>query len=131
MHDPKVRAMVSTKLRAMGWKPTVRGGNGKPLPPEHIAIAAMLGWKTEVAIATKSRHLGLGLPTCYKLDIAHEGLKIALEIDGNSHNVTVRKEQDAKKDAFLAGLGWKVLRVSKKEAQQNPQAIVSRVLSII
>ena len=49
-------------------------------------------------------------PTCYKVDIGNEALKIAIELDGQSH-YGKRKELDAKKDAMLVSLGWKVYRV--------------------
>jgi hypothetical protein len=129
MHDPATREKVSTKLRAMQWKPTVQGGNGKPPPIQQVAMAAALGWKMEVAVPTK---MGRGIyPTCYKLDVGNSALKIGVEIDGNSHFSTERKAQDKKKTEFLESIGWKVLRFTNKEVEADLNRCVQAVLSII
>jgi very-short-patch-repair endonuclease len=57
---------------------------------------------------------GSGYPTHYKADFANPTKMIVVEVDGNSHNSLIRQAQDKKKEAFLKGLGWTVLRVSNK-----------------
>ena len=70
-------------------------------------------------------------PTNYKIDIANVDLMIAIEVDGGSHTALVRQEQDKKKEEFLTGLGWRVLRFLNKEVEENLSGCVQKVLSII
>ena len=128
MHRPDIRAKMATTLRAMKWAPTVRGGNGKPLPLPQQALSAALGWPTEVPVPTLKPR-GSGYPSCYKVDIANEALKFAIEVDGNSHYA--RKDQDTKKDGLLTGLGWTVLRFTNKQVTADLAACVQTVLSTI
>lgn len=53
---------------------------------------------------------GNGYPTAYKIDLANEAAKVAVEIDGSSHGGAARREADAKKTSFLESKGWRVLR---------------------
>lgn len=46
----------------------------------------------------------------YNIDFALSNM-IALEIDGRHHEDEAIKEKDKRKDAFLQGLGWTVVRV--------------------
>src|SRR5439155_13768066 len=69
MQRKEIRAKVSMSLKERGLGPSVRGGNGKPLPVPQKMLADALGWITEHAVPTKIPK-GNGYPTCYKLDIA-------------------------------------------------------------
>jgi hypothetical protein len=129
MANPEVRAKVATKLRAMGWKPTIQGGNGKGPTIQEFLLASLLGWDLSVIVPTRSRHQGY--PTHYKIDVGNKALKIAIEIDGHCHNAISRKAQDKKKQEFLESRGWQVLRFSNQEVSDNPQACVQQVLSLI
>ncbi len=113
MSNPETRAKVSATLKAIGHKPSVRGGNGKGMTePQKLMKAALLGdWMPEFAISLGK--LTDGYPTCYKVDLADVGMKIAIELDGFSHHS--RKGQDVKKDQKLSELGWTVLRFWNKE----------------
>ena len=130
MKDPKTREKVSTKLRAMGWRPVIHGGNGRPHPVHQTALAAALGWQMEVVIPT-GLWRGSGYPTCYKADIGNPVLKIAIEVDGGSHNSIGQMAKDKKKTEFLESKGWKVLRFKNKTVETDILACVAEVLSII
>jgi len=52
---------------------------------------------------------GPGPGQAYRLDFAHISGHICIECDGPGHANT--KEYDARRDAFLRNLGWKVIRV--------------------
>ena len=56
-----------------------------------------------------------GLPTHFKIDIAHEQMRIAIEVDGFCHAAFKVKEKDARKDKFLISKGWTVLRFLNKD----------------
>lgn len=55
-------------------------------------------------------------PNAYKADLACPEKMIVIEVDGGSHGTLARQAEDKKKDALLAQLGWKVLRVSNSRA---------------
>ena len=84
----------------------------------------------EVAVPTRMPRAS-GYPTAYKVDIAHPMLRLAIEVDGNSHGVIQRRAQDAKKDALLSSLGWTVLRFSNREIASGTSACAQEVLSTI
>jgi very-short-patch-repair endonuclease len=109
------KAKLSAAHKLSGHKPKILGGNGRTCLHEAMA-AEMLPttWLPQYAIATKQPR-GSGYPPCYKADFANPGLMKILEIDGNSH--TSRRRLDAKKDLFLASLGWSVYRATNKEVQ--------------
>jgi hypothetical protein len=132
MQREDVRAKVSTSLRAMGWKPPVQGGNGKPLPAAQLLLASMLGWETEVSVKTGQSSLdGTEFPPAYKLDIACRQVLVGIEVDGFSHCSLKRQEQDRKKEMKLASLGWTVLRFKNRDVLADPQACVRMVLYTI
>lgn len=130
MKDPVTRAKVSTSLRAMGWKPPVHGGNGHGPTVHELLLASALGWENEVAIPTKMSRAS-GYPTCYKVDVAHPALKIAVEVNGNSHCSLRVQRSDKKKREFLESRGWKVLSFTNREIENNLAAVVEKCLSTI
>ena len=132
MRRPEVRAKAAASRRASEtpWAPSVRGGNGTGPTVYQQLLATALGWPMEVAICTKVPR-GQGYPTCYKVDVGNRELQIAIEVDGRSHQHTLRKQADAKRTAFLNGLGWTVLRFTNHQVKDNLQACVQKVLSTI
>lgn len=121
-----VRAKVSASLRQIGHRPRVRGGNGtgNTLPQQMLADA--LGWPTEVVVATRMPRSG-GWPRHYKIDIANERLKVAIEVDGNSHCALARKAQDRRKEEFLRSHGWTVLRFSNQQVISDMAGCLSSI----
>ena len=128
MHRDDNKERMKTTLRAMGWKPQVRGGNGTGPTVAQQLLACRLGWDMEVAVRTGQKRAS-GYPGCYKLDIANMVLKIGIEVDGVSHGLIARREQDQKKQELLATLGWTVLRFSNREVTERLEECVQTVLS--
>ena len=118
MSNHQVRLKMKARLREIKHKPIKRGGNGQLLPLAQLALLHALGegWEAELAIPTKMRNLGIGFPTCYKVDLANQSMKLAIELDGGSHCSLERKAQDLKKTDFLVSQGWSVYRVSNQRA---------------
>ncbi len=125
------RAKVSATLKAMGHQPIVRGGNGQSSPEAVRRLSDALGWPCEIVVRTGFRSGTGGLSNHYKLDIANEAMKIGIEVDGGSHGLLSRREQDQKKEAFLIGCGWTVLRFYNAAVMQNLTACVQMVASTI
>ena len=103
------RTRLSEASKKAGLKPLTPGGNGRPLPiPVQMLLTVLPSHaRTEHAISLGKRQPGY--PTCYKVDIALVNENLAIEVDGVSH--TSRRHLDRKKDAELAELGWRVLRI--------------------
>lgn len=143
MHDPEVVKRVSNTLRAMGHRPAVRGGNGTgPTECESLLLAALEQadphgkWVLGFAIACgaslpRGERRASGLPTCFKPDITDPVRKIAIEVDGNSHKLKTRKEQDARKTAFLQSRGWSVFRAENADVKADATAVAARILTSI
>jgi hypothetical protein len=127
MRHAAAREKMRLTLRALQHRPKVRGGNGRAIPVPQQMLADALGWPTEVIVRTGRRGYW---PTHYKVDIANRALMIAIEVDGFSHFAMVRKAQDARKDAFLTGRGWRVLRFSNRAVLENLSACVLKVASM-
>ena len=117
MPEEAIQRMAATK-RAAGdpFKNGGRGGNGRGMTPMETKISSVLlpGWKSNFTILTQ-KPLGHGFPACYKPDFAWPEKKIALEIDGESHNSKKAKQRDLKKQRLLEQLGWCVLRLTNKQ----------------
>ena len=128
MSRPEVRELVSQKLREMGHKPPVQGGNGRGLSESQRMLSEALGWPTEVVVPTKALR-NSGLPSHYKIDIANLEMKIAIEVDGSSHQALKVRERDQRKQEFLAGVGWIVLRFWNREVMADLEGCVQVVLS--
>jgi len=117
--------MINTN-RILGTKPKVRGGNGQEMPiPQRVLLTALgIGWYAEHIVLTGKK---IGLPNCYKIDIAHPKKMIAIEVDGGSHSLLARKTQDKKKTTFLESKGWAVYRFSNKEVMDNLTKVLSSI----
>lgn len=115
MQKEETRLKLSNTLKAMGHRPKVRGGNGTrtPVPQQYLFDQLTGSWQLEYAISTGPKTEGI--PTHYKIDIANPVLKVAIEVDGGSHNSPVRRAMDKRKDTKLKQLGWKVLRFLNKD----------------
>ena len=118
MSNTESRSKMRATLKKIGHQPIRKGGNGRLLPLPQIALLHALGngWQAELAVPTRMRHLKIGYPTCYKLDIANLEMKIGIELDGSSHNSMERKAQDLKKTDFFVSQGWSVYRISNQRA---------------
>ena len=117
-------------LRMKGYT-MLSGGNGTGMTVPQAMLLAELGggWSAEHIVRTRMRRRS-GYPGHYKLDIASPEKMVCVEVDGNSHSTSARKAQDAKKDAFLASVGWTVLRVTNKEVLAGARHVASIILKL-
>jgi len=136
-HNPmarkEIREKVSKKLTGRPMR-LVRGGNGKGPTSGQLYLFLALRKnekpKMEFVVSTGKGSRAKGLPTHYKIDVALPEHKIAVEVDGLSHNLLCRKEQDKKKDRFLRGVGWKVLRFTNRQVMEHLEECAQEVMSI-
>lgn len=130
MRIEATRKRVSRTLRRMGHGPRVRGGNGTgPTKAEATLYAALgPGWEISHVFTTKMGR-GSGYPNHYKIDLAHAASRTAVEVDGLSHSLLSRREQDAKKQALLESRGWRVLRFTNAEVMADSARCVRMALS--
>lgn len=57
----------------------------------------------------------------WKLDFAWVKKQSVIEIDGSQHELPKQKDSDIRKDANLAALGWKVMRIKWIDLMHNTQ----------
>jgi very-short-patch-repair endonuclease len=63
----------------------------------------------------------------YFLDFALPTLKVAIEVDGASHDRAEQKAKDKERTAYLEAKGWRVVRCTNAEAQNDPYGTVERL----
>lgn len=125
-NNPTVRVRAAATLREQGY-PMLTGGNGQLTVPQAL-LAERLGWPTEVVVPTGRKR---PWPYAYKIDIASLELRIAIEVDGESHRSPAARERDARKDSLLTAFGWTVLRFSNKRVLAETDAVVAEVLTAV
>ena len=64
----------------------------------------------------------------YIVDFYIASAKIVIELDGSQHYEEKSVENDAKRDAFLNGLGIKVLRYSNLDINQGFESVCEDIL---
>lgn len=114
---PQAEAIRQKSLsvqRANGW-PTLTGGNGTGLTTPQEMLLRHLGseFTPELSVSLGKREPGY--PTCYKVDLGCERLKLAIELDGPTHRAHKQQAKDSKKQAKLISLGWIVMRFLNTE----------------
>ncbi|MFT4074734.1 MAG: DUF559 domain-containing protein [Asticcacaulis sp.] len=67
----------------------------------------------------------------YKLDFAIPDKRIAIELDGHEfHKTKEQRTHDAKRDRWLFGQGWHVLRFTGSELHQNLNACIDEICEL-
>jgi very-short-patch-repair endonuclease len=65
----------------------------------------------------------------YFADFAHHGLRLVVELDGGQHGFDEGLRRDAKRDAYLADAGYRVLRFWNHEVFRNLDGVVETILA--
>lgn len=128
-NNPMSKPAAVEKMRAklVGRTFLARGGNSK-LTKQQRLVANRTGLPTEVAIATRAvREEFDSLPFCYKVDLASEPHRLAIEIDGKSHRLRRWKFLDRRKTSVLNALGWTVIRYLNEEVETDLERIVLEI----
>lgn len=121
--DELRRIKAANQLRTIGHRPPIRKGNGTgPTLQERMLLTLFPQAINNFPVKTKMA-AGSDYPPAYKVDVAFPALRLAIEIDGNSHGPRARKYQDAKKEELLKSLGWKVLRYKNSQVNNNIRSV--------
>ena len=90
--------------------------------------------RAEVILWARVRRRGLGVRIRrqhpvgpFIVDFACLKSKVAIEIDGPSHDGDEAVARDAVRAAFLKSRGWKVLRVTNEEIYENLDGVLEAV----
>jgi len=120
-------ALAKMKNSMKGRTFLSRGGNSTITVPQ-LMLSKMLNLPVEYPIKTKDvKHLFPSLPNCYKVDLAIPELKIAIEVDGQTHKLKKWKYLDKRKTEVLNALGWSVLRFWNQEVLTETQAVLDKI----
>jgi predicted nucleic acid-binding Zn ribbon protein len=137
MSNEDTRIKVSETLKKIKHKPFVMGGNGRCATVPQLSLYNELTKINDsfcmeyIERLGKENILKYKCPNHYKIDIASGVLKIAIEVDGPSHNSIKIKECDKKKEMILSSRGWKVLRFTNSQIMNELQNCVQTVMSMI
>lgn len=140
VHNPMFveenRKKASDRQKEVNHKPIIQGGNGRGLTIPQMNLYNELckhdnSFEVELIEKTGKYTLEYKCPRHYKIDIASRIHKLAIEVDGPSHNSLKVKECDERKDKVLNLKGWKVLRLSNSKIQNELESCVQMVLSMI
>lgn len=113
----------------------IKGGNGRVNELQNEFLESLKtstgdnNWKKEFVIITGKGWINKGCPNHYKVDICNDNLKIAIELDGGSHNDIISIRKDNRKDDFLKSKGFFVKRIKNKDLVKNFTNIVNHVLN--
>ncbi|HEY7665730.1 MAG TPA: endonuclease domain-containing protein [Xanthobacteraceae bacterium] len=67
----------------------------------------------------------------YIVDFVCHGAGLAIEIDGGQHFEATHEQRDARRDAFLARKGFRVLRFSNHEIMRNRAGVLETIAATI
>lgn len=127
--NPETREKMSRALKGRTF--LARGGNGQLTVPQK-ALMEVLGWPAEYAIPTAPVNgMFPSLPNCYKVDIAHPDLRIAIEVDGRTHRQKKWRFLDKRKTEILAALGWVVIRFTNERVNGEIDSVVSEIGAVV
>jgi very-short-patch-repair endonuclease len=121
MRDRKADNLVRRQL----WLEQCAWANRRVMTPSELRL-----WS-----ALKARQLGVQfrrevpLAGRYIVDFCAPSVRLVVEVDGGYHEQ--RPRADARRDAELRRLGYRVLRIDAALVMRDLQAVVARVRSVL
>lgn len=140
MKNKDAKEKMTNTLRKLSkdgkLKNNFKYGNGKMSESESLLYKDLsnLGFEYNKGIYTKEfkeKHPEMLIPFVYKVDFINKDLKIAIEIDGKSHNYFKVKEADRKKQLVYEYFGYRVLRFSNEEVINEKDKVMKEVITCI
>lgn len=85
-------------------------------------------WRLLYTFRTGGYHFRKQVPIGpYTVDMACHHAKLIIEVDGDTHGTDTARRNDARRDAFLRGEGYTVLRISNSEVMTNSDGVYQLV----
>lgn len=89
-------------------------------------------WRLLYAFRTGGYHFRKQVPIGpYTVDMACHHARLVIEVDGDTHGSATAIRNDARRDAFLRGEGYTVLRIPNSEVMKNPDGVYQLVASAL
>lgn len=63
----------------------------------------------------------------FTLDFAFESLRLDVEIDGSTHELSNVMSKDKIRDEYMEEKGWQVLRITAKELKHDPKSCIEKL----
>lgn len=123
--DTRKRHLNGIKKYQEEYGVNFRGGisdNPLPLIKNLHRYLEPLGFKLECRIKVMETDKR-GRHKFYFADFGHCKAKVAIEIDGPSHNGTASQERDERRQKAIEAVGWVVLRFTNEQAKSIPKKI--------
>ena len=67
----------------------------------------------------------------YIADVAHQGAKMIVEIDGATHGADAAIVHDAERTRYLEAMGWQVVRFTNDDVYRSVSDVVDRVFGYL
>ena len=67
----------------------------------------------------------------YVVDFICHAARLAIEIDGGQHFESKQEQRDARRDAYLASKGFRVLRFNNYDVMINRQGVLETIAAAI
>ena len=140
MNNEIYRNKMISSIRDLASKGKLKNnfkyGNGKISEAEQFIYNDLinLGFEYNKGISTKSfkfKFPEAKVPFVYKADFINKNLKIAIEIDGRSHNYKTIKEADIKKQEVFDFNDYIVLRFTNEQVLTNKDYVLKEIKECI
>ena len=95
---------------------------------ERALFGLLVGHRVDLPLVN---HVVDLLTGSFELDFAWPHLMLNVELDGPHHLDPEQKARDDARDALLRAAGWEVIRISYREFEQDPEAVLRRIAAVI
>ncbi len=120
-----------TKRHANGEKAFGNNGNGHPPSVAESAFQRLFPESIYNYVVRSGRKHVEGYQHYAKIDFSWPNIKLAVEVDGETHTRTKQIERDNRKQEVLNDLGWKLIRVSNEQVLLRPEDVRNTVISVM
>ncbi|KQW77550.1 hypothetical protein ASC89_20490 [Devosia sp. Root413D1] len=95
-------------------------------PPERRMWRLLYPFRTGEFHFRKQEQIGP-----FYVDFVCHHAKLIIEVDGETHYAEGAPERDARRDAFLRGEGYSVLRFTNDDVMHNPEGVHTRLAAVL
>jgi very-short-patch-repair endonuclease len=101
---------------------TARALRSESTHAERVIWGAIRGHRLEGADFRRQTPIGP-----YVVDFVSHGTKLVIEIDGGQHFEDAHEQKDARRDAYLASKGFRVIRFSNLDVMSNREGVLATI----